>query len=116
MSLETDHNTKETYQIGLDMIYQENITEYINIIMDFKQNLRKSYTVFWEFCNKQLQNSIETNVDNEMKIQDNPIEIFKSINILVHKPERSEYPFVSVTEAFKHVVNLKQKYNENLLD
>ena len=32
------------------------------------------------------------------------------------KPERSMYPFTWITEAFKHVVNTKQKDNNSLLD
>ena len=34
----------------------------------------------------------------------------------MHKLERSEYSFASITEAFKQVFNMKQKDNENLLD
>ena len=34
----------------------------------------------------------------------------------MHKPERSKYPFTSITASFKRVVNMKQKYNESLLD
>ena len=32
MILEMDPNMKDTYQIGLDMLYQAEITEYKNII------------------------------------------------------------------------------------
>ena len=45
MSLDTDPKTRETDKIGLDMIYQEDITNYIKRSMDFKQNLCKTYTV-----------------------------------------------------------------------
>ena len=44
-SQETDTNTKETYKIGPSMLYQSEITNYIKIIIEFKQNLRKSYIV-----------------------------------------------------------------------
>ena len=59
---------------------------------------------------------METNLYYETKIQDNPIEILKSINILMHKPERSNYPSASITETSKRVVNIKHKYNKSRLD
>ena len=58
----------------------------------------------------------KTDIDYETKIQYNPIELLKPIKILIHKPEWSKYTFASITEAFKHVVNMKQKDNKSLLD
>ena len=45
MILETKTNTRDTNQIGLDMLYQSYITGYIKRNIDLKKNLRKSYTV-----------------------------------------------------------------------
>ena len=84
MIIETDSNTKYNYQIGLDMLYQEGITEYIKRSKYFKKNIRNSYTVIWEFCNKHFQKYIETNIDNEMKIKENLIKLLKSIKILIN--------------------------------
>ena len=70
------------------------------ISIEFKQNLRNSYIVVWEFCDKNIQNSIKTNVEYESKIQYNPIKLLKSINILMHKTERSKYPFASITQLY----------------
>ena len=41
VSLEIDLNTKETDQIGLDMLNQADITYYTKRSIDIKQNLRK---------------------------------------------------------------------------
>ena len=41
MSLELDPKIKDTNQIGLDMLYQVEISDYINRSKEFKQNLRK---------------------------------------------------------------------------
>ena len=49
MILETDTSTKETDKIVLDMLYQSDITYYTRRIKQFKKNLRKSYTIVWEF-------------------------------------------------------------------
>ena len=79
--------------------------------IEFKENLSESYTVIWELCNKQLQNLINKNIYYETKIHDNPINLLKFIKILMHKLECSKYPFVSITEVLKIVVNMKQKKN-----
>ena len=63
MILDTDTNTKETNQIGLDMLYQADIADYIKRSIVFQEKICKSYTVVWEFCKKQFQNSIKTNVE-----------------------------------------------------
>ena len=81
------------------MLYQGYITNYIKRQRDFKQKPQKLYTVVWELCNKNPQNSIETNIYYEEKIQDNPINILNPITILIHEPEQSKYPFASITES-----------------
>ena len=86
MCIETYPNTSESNKIGLDMIYQANITEYINRMKECKKNLRKSFTFILYFCNKQLPNSIGTNVEYEKKIQDNLIDLLEFIKILMHEP------------------------------
>lgn len=48
---------------------------------------------------KQLQNAIETCIDFKTTIQDDPIKLLKTIKIVMHKPERSKYPYTSITEA-----------------
>ena len=40
--LDTDPNTKDIDKIGLDMLYQSDISEYIKRSKEFKKNLRKS--------------------------------------------------------------------------
>ena len=52
---------------------------------------------------------MDTNVYYETKIQDNTIELLKSIKILIHEPEWQKYPFSSITETLKCVFNMNQK-------
>ena len=47
MILEMDTNTRETDQIGLDVLYKADIADYIKRSKEFKQNLCKSYTFIW---------------------------------------------------------------------
>ena len=58
---------------------------------------------------------IDVNVEY-IKIEDNPIELLKSIKILLHEPEQSNYLCVTTTESFKRIVNMKQKENTSVLD
>ena len=74
------------------------------------------YTVIWEYCSKQLQNAIKTRVDFKTTIQDDPIKLLKTIKIVMHKPERSKYPYTSITEALWRVINMKQKEHKSLID
>ena len=69
MSLKTDTNTTDTDKIGAEMFNQENIAYYINRSKQFKQKSRKPYTFVWEFYNKQLQTTIETDADYDAKKQ-----------------------------------------------
>ena len=45
MNLYMYSNTKDTDQIGLEMIFQADITNYIKIRIELKQNLLNSYKV-----------------------------------------------------------------------
>ena len=53
---ETDPNTKETNQIGLVMLYQSDITNYIKISKEFKQNS----TNHIQLCSSYAINSYKT--------------------------------------------------------
>ena len=44
----------------------------------------------------------------KQKYKTTPVNLLKSIKILIQKPERPKYPFESITEAFKRIVNMKQ--------
>ena len=45
INLDMDTNTRDANQIGMGMIYQSEITGYIKRSLEFKKNLRNSYTV-----------------------------------------------------------------------
>ena len=115
-STDTNMEAKAEEQYGMDMMYQAKVNDYIKRSNLFTQNLWKSYAVIWEYCSKQLQNTIKTRVDFKTTIQDEPIELLKTIKIVMHEPERSKYPYALIMEAFKRVINIRQKENESLID
>ena len=46
----------------------------------------------------------------------NPIELLKAIQILMHNPVHAQYPFALMTSALTRLVNVKQTPVENLVD
>ena len=82
----------------------------------YEANLKKSYALIIEYCSKTIQSRIESDPQYESNIQDDLIELLKKIKIIMHDPEKSKYPFASLTEAVNRLVNLKQYDKENLLE
>ena len=72
-------------QDGLDIIYQAEITRYLERVEILEQNLNKAYALISSmYCNKRLQNRIEEHPDYDGMSQDDPIELLKVIKILMH--------------------------------
>ena len=49
-------------------------------------------------------------------ILNNPIALLKAIKELTHSPIRAKYPFATLTDAFQHLINIKQQENKELLN
>ena len=80
-------------------------------------NLLKAYALIYDtYCNKTMQNRIEESTDFETKIRDNPIELLKTIKIVMHDPARAKYPYASLSKHFVDLVNMRQNENESLID
>ena len=110
-------NEARMEQSGLDIVYQAQITRYIKRVETLDQNLTRAYALIYStYCNRTLQNRIEEHPDFEKMIRDNPIELLKVIQILMHDPVRAKYPYALLTEAVARTLNIKQMENENLID
>ena len=78
---------------GLDIIYQAQITRYIERVETLDQNLTRAYALIYStYCNRTLQNRIEEHPNFETTIRDNLIELLKVIQILMHRPSRGKIP------------------------
>ena len=116
-SASPDTNEARMEQSGLDIVYQAQITRYIERVETLDQTLTRAYALIYStYCNGTLQNRIEEHPDFEKKIRDDPIELLKVIQILMHDPVRAKYPYASLTEAVARTLNIKQMENENLID
>ena len=52
----------------------------------------------------------------EDKIIKYPLLLLERIRLLIHTPMRATYPRLSLPDPMSRLVNLRQKYNEDLLD
>ena len=116
LSTEQDNNLRQIEQEGLDIFYKAEVDEYVKRKNIYQSNLKKSYALILSYCSKTIQSRIEAASSYESVIQDDPIEILKKIKIIMHDPEKSKYPFASLTEAMSRTINSKQYEKENLLE
>ena len=116
VSQETDEQIRKLEQGENDIIYQEEVKEFVKRKNTLQTNLGKAYALILTYCNKTMENRILVHPDYESKIRNDPIELLKIIKVLMHDPERAKYPYASLTEAMTRVINIKQYEKESLLD
>ena len=49
-------------------------------------------------------------------IRDDPIELLKTVSILMHDPVRAKYPYASLYDAMVHLNNMKQQEQKHFND
>ena len=77
---------------------------------DLRDGMRKVYsTIRNDYCTKEMRSRIGNHVDFKAKIDDDPIELLKAIQMLMHDTVRAQYPYVSMTESILHVLNIRQQ-------
>ena len=117
VSTESDTAKRQLEQTGFDIVFQEMIKQHLERVRILEANLKKAYALIYaSYCSKVIQNRIEEHHDYETKIRDDPIELLKAIESLMHDTVRAKYPFASLTTALETLLHLKQQDNENLLD
>ena len=62
-----------------------------------------------------MQQRIEEHPDFST-IQDNPMELLKVIELVMHDPIIARYPMASMTNALQRMINIKQFVNENWIE
>ena len=113
----TDAVQAQLDQDGKDIEYQAMLNRYLERQDTLDENMLKAYAVIYStYCSKTIQNRIEEHPDYETVIRDDPIELLKTIKVLMHETARARYPYASVTDAFTRLLNMKQMEHENLLD
>ena len=117
IATDTDDEVRKRSQDGMDIMYQAEITRYLEQKDMLDQNMGKAYAlIFSTYCSKMMQHQIEEHPDFEATIRHDPIELLKSIKVLMHDPIHAKYPYASLMEAMSQMLNIKQMENEGLLD
>lgn len=115
VSQETDESLQLDEQDSFDILYKAKIDDWVQRKNQYKDNLKRSYAVIFGYCSKVMQNRLETHVNYETKIRDDPVELLKTIKIIMHDPERTRYPYASLTKALSRIINMKQQEKEGLI-
>ena len=116
ISSRTDDN-KKLEQDGFDMRYQAEIKQFLDRQSGLEENLMKAYAlIFGTYCSKAIQSRVEEHPDFETTIRDDPIELLKTINILMHDTVRAKYPYASLHDVMMRLFNLRQQEHEHLTD
>ena len=107
ISSKTDDN-KKLEQDGFDMRYQAEIKQFLDRQSGLVENLIKAYAlIFGTYCSKAIQSRVEEHPDFETTIRDDPIEVLKTINILMHDTVRAKYPYASLHDVMMRLFNFE---------
>jgi hypothetical protein len=105
-------------QEGYDMLYKAEIDIYTKRKHEFEDNMNKVYSlIFLQQCNKTIQDRITGHPEFDSKIENDPIELLKAIEVLINDPVRARYPYyASMTESITRFMTCRQQENESLTD
>jgi hypothetical protein len=86
---------KATEQEGYDILYKAEIDMYTTRKHELEDNMNKTYSLIYLqlHCNKTIQDRIHAHPDFETKIENDPIELLKAIEILINNPVWARYPY-----------------------
>ena len=80
-------------------------------------NWAKAYSLIWEnYCAKAVQVAIKEMPDYDTRIHNEPLELLREIESLMHTPEQAKYPQLTLVEVLLSFLKIKQGDKEDLLD
>jgi hypothetical protein len=78
----TNADDRVTEQEGYDILYKVEIDMYTKRKHKLEDNMNKTYSlIYLQHCNKTIQDRIHAHPDFETKIENDPIELLKAIEI-----------------------------------
>ena len=91
---------KKLEKDGFDMVYQAEIKQFLERERAPEENVDKAYAlIFGTYCSKAIQCQVEEHPDYETTIRNNPIELLKTVSLLIHDTVSAKYPYASVYDA-----------------
>ena len=82
----------------------------------YKTNVAKAYATIWEQCNTAMKNKILQKSNYENKIKNSPFKLLEAVKVHSVTYSETRFPLVSITEAYRSMLNIKQGENNSLID
>ena len=115
-SNKTDQLERAIEQESLNRKYEAQLSYYFTAESQFEDNWVKAYGLIYDtYCSKEMQRTIMEVSDYDTRILDNPLELLKEVERLVHVPRRAEYPTIALIETLSNVMTIRQGDKEGLV-
>ena len=73
--------------------------------------------MIWKsYCSKEVQVAIEEISNFDSSIENDPLELLKEVETLMHVPQRAKYPPLTLVEVLYEFLRVKQGDKEPLID
>ena len=116
-STELDPVRRAREEKSLDIIFNQKTARYLKRVEKLEENLGKAYSLIYEnYCDTVMQARIKEHPKYYSEILDNPIKLLEAISILMHEPVRAQFAYVSMMEAHRRLLNIRQREKEGLLE
>ena len=104
-----DEQLKEEWKVDYDW--------YKKDLRRFNENWVKAYALIWKnYCSKEVHVALEEMSDFGSRIKDDPVELLKEIETLMHVPQHAKYPPLTLVEVLSEFTKIKQGEKELLID
>eukprot|EP00980_Cylindrotheca_fusiformis_P016388 scaffold4884_cov97-Cylindrotheca_fusiformis.AAC.1 len=115
---EPDDDIRDKKNEILKALHEEDMKQFSTRRDDsLRKNVPTAYAMIYaDFCSSTMQIRIKEHPEFETTIYNDPIELLKAVKMLMHNPVRATYPYLSVTDAWAKLINVKQKEDESLND
>jgi hypothetical protein len=116
VSTANNAGVKQLEQDGFDLEYKAKLNKFLERKDCLEQDEIKKYILIMsEHCTKTMQDRVKEHPDFKIKIQDDPIELLRAINVLMHVPVRGRYPFAALIDVLMRLIFTKQDEKESLV-
>jgi hypothetical protein len=104
---------KTTEQEGFDMLYKAEIDIYTKRKDEFEDNMDKVYSlIFLQHCNKMIQDRITGHPEFKNKIENDPIELLKAVEILINDPVQGTHTHPWIHDQINYKIHDLQAAGE----
>ena len=116
-SKEIDPVKRVREEKAMDIIFQQKTSRYLKRIEKLEENMGKAYSLIYEnYCDSTMQTRIKEHPKYYSEILDNPIKLLEAIGILMHEPVRAQFSYVSMMDAHRRLLNVRQREREGLVE